>query len=229
MSNSFRPKYETAKTIYPDKKRIPLNRVINSKVNLYSDVSDGTNTKALKLAEHNLKEIEKQLPPELELPKQIAVVDLEKYFNKDAIGGYHNETSILFINSKYDSNYKIINYLKRVKGEFSSIDYHAPYLHELGHKYYYDSITRLAKKQKVSYNKAIIDDKIYDWVHKHNNNGEFLSDILSIYADKGYRLKKYTEIVAEALAVQYNPDKRKKAIAREILDLLKGDKNDSFI
>ena len=40
----------------------------------------------------------------------------------------------------------ILGYINRTKGEFANNTEYAPYLHELGHRFYYDSIKGLLMK-----------------------------------------------------------------------------------
>lgn len=216
MANSFRPKYEKAKAVTIGEKEIPLNKVTNSEFNMYADISEGRRSKAVRLAEKNLQQIQEMLPAGFELPK-IAVVDMEKHFGVDAIGGYHSVTGVMFINSKYDTVDKITAYITKTAGEFSNTTAFAPYLHELGHKYYYDCIKKLAKKGSMSYNKAkgVMDNAISEYIHQNNNNGRFLIN-LSEYAERSYGLGKVGEVVAESLAAQDN------VMAKDILRLIKG-------
>ncbi len=215
MSNSFRPRYEKAQAVTINKTEIPLNKVINSKFDMYADISEGRRSKAVRLAEKNLQQVKELLPSGFDLPK-IAVVDMGKHFGVNAIGGYNNTTGVMFINSKYDTADKITAYITKTAGEFSNTTPFAPYLHELGHKYYYDSIRKLAKNGNMSYNKAkgVIDDAIIDYVHQRNNDGKFLQSKLSIYASIGYKSGNISEVIAESLAAYDN------SVAFEILELL---------
>ena len=218
MTSSFRPKFETAKAVMVDETKIPLKKVSNSKFNLYTDVAEDSKNKAIRLAEKTLTEVAKELPAGFNIPN-VAVVDFEKHFGRDAIGRYVDEIETVFIHSKYDTGKKIIEYLTTNAGEFSSTAVSAPYLHEMGHKYYYDSINALSKNGNISYNKAkgIIDNKIRDYIHKRHSERNYLYSDLSIYAYNSYKAEKLGEVVAECFAA---PDK---PISKDILELLKGD------
>lgn len=218
MTSSFRPKFETAKAIMVDETKIPLKKVSNSKFDLYTDVAEDDKTKALKLAERSLETVSKELPANFTMPK-VVVADLEKYFSIDAIGGYNEAAGTMFINSKYDTVEKVLKYLKKNAGEFSNTTVSAPYLHELGHKYYYDCIKALSKNGNISYNKAegIINSKIMDYVHKMHNEDRMLNVELSEYAYKAYLAGEFGEVVAESFATPGKP------ISKDILNLLKGD------
>lgn len=218
MSNSFRPKFEAAKPLIVEAIEIPLNKVTNSKFDLYSDIVEGRRSKAVRLAEETMEAISKDLPANFSMPK-VVVADLEKYFNVDAIGGYNKATETMFINSKYDTVEKVLNYLKKNAGEFSSTTVKAPYLHEMGHKYYYDCIKALSNNSNISYNKAkgIIDNRIRDYIHKRHSDRNYLHSDLSVYAYNSYKREKLGEVIAECFAA---PDK---PISKDILELLKGD------
>jgi len=77
-----------------------------------------------------------------------AVVDFDRHnINSNAIGGYDRNTGILYINSKYDTPEKVLGFVNQTQGMFANNTQYAPILHELGHKYYYDSINKLAISQ----------------------------------------------------------------------------------
>ena len=151
---------------------------------------------------------------------QIVVVDFE-IFNAeaDAIGGYDKTNNIMYINSRYNTREKILDYLQRNEGFFASTTVYAPILHELGHKYYYDVIGKNSKQRNISYNEAeqIVRDKIADYVHERNENGYFLKKNLSKYAQDGYNNGKYSEIVAEAFSAFDS-----NTTAKEIINLIGG-------
>ena len=85
-------------------------------------------------------------------------------------------------------------------------------------KYYYDYIKLLAKKRNIDYNKAkeVVDNLIYEYIHLRNENGRFLSNNLSFYANVGYAKRKYTEIIAEAFSALDESQ-----ISQELIDLLR--------
>lgn len=147
---------------------------------------------------------------------QIAVVDFEKQgLNNNAIGGYLQSSGMLFINSKYDTKQKILEFVNKKQGHFANTTEYAPYLHELGHKFYYDSIKRLANEKKMSYSKAKnkIDYKVYRYIESKNDD-RFLEKNISRYADT----QEVTEICAESFSVREN-----NKVAKVILDLIGGD------
>ena len=217
MSNSFRPKFSSAKELSVGNLTINTKQVKNSKFDLYVDIGASDRNKAVRLTEKNMRAIQKELPDDFEMPP-IAVVNFEKSgLIANAIGGYHYESGVLYINSEYDTNNKILDYVNKFEGQFANKTQYAPYLHELGHKYYYDRIKSLAKDKNIEYNKAkeIINDKIYDYIHDKNVDGSFLSKNISRYADEGYSSHNYSEIIAECFSV------RGDNTASEILNLLK--------
>lgn len=214
MSNSFRPNYGNEKEIQIDKLRMNVRTVSNSKFNMLTDTQN-PKSKAVKLAEKMFTDIRNKLPETFELP-QIAVVDFDKHnLNTNAIGGYHQGSGILFINSKYDTKQKILDFVNRQQGEFANKTEYAPYLHELGHKFYYDSIKRLANENKISYSDAKnkIDYKVYRYVESQSDR-LFLAKNISHYADT----QEITEVCAEAFSAGENND-----VAKLILNLIRGD------
>lgn len=214
MSNSFRPNYGNEKEIQIDKLRMNVRTVSNSKFNMLTDTQN-PRSKAVRLAEKMFTDIRNKLPETFELP-QIAVVDFDKHnLNTNAIGGYHQGSGILFINSKYDTKQKILDFVNRQQGEFANKTEYAPYLHELGHKFYYDSIKRLANENKISYSDAKnkIDYKVYRYVESQSDR-LFLAKNISHYADT----PEITEVCAEAFSVRENND-----VAKLILNLIRGD------
>ncbi len=220
MSNLFRPKYSHVHEMVDScNNSIKVKKVLNSHFDLYVEVSNSRRSKAVRLTEKLLSEVKEMLPLDFVFP-MIIVFDFE-IFNarEEAIGGYDKDNHFMCINSRYNTREKISNFLKRNEGYFANTTIYAPILHELGHKYYYDTIEKYSIKRNISYNMAeqIIRDKIADYVHERNENRNFLKKNLSKYAQDGYRQGKYTEIVAEAFsAVDTN------SVAKEIIDLIGG-------
>ena len=202
MSNSFRPRYGEVKDILLDSTKMSVRQVKNSSFDMITDTKN-TRNKAVRLAEKMFKEIQKDLPETFKMPP-IAVVDFEKQgLNANAIGGYHEHTGILLINSKYDTKQKILDFVNKSRGYFANTTVYAPYLHELGHKYYYDSIKKLASKENISYNKAkrSVDNAIATYID--NNYKKELKNEVSEYAYIGYVSGQYTEVIAECFSTEY--------------------------
>lgn len=148
-------------------------------------------------------------------------MDSEKHgLNPDAIGRFHAKSGVMYINSKYDTRSKILDYVNTNKDFFANTTEYAPILHEVGHKYYEDSVKALAKSQNIEYNKAkgIIDSRLYTYIHDNNENGLFLVKNISKYADKGFSNHDYTEIIAECFSVQAN-----NSTAKDIINILRGE------
>lgn len=210
MSNSFRPTFAQSSPISflrgSQTESIEVKKVSNSNFNMVTDVENTRRNKAVRLTERNLTAIQGDLPKGFDLP-QIAVVDFDKHnINSNAIGGYDRNTGILYINSKYDTTEKILGFVNRTQGMFANNTQYAPVLHELGHKYYYDSINKLAISKGIEYNKAkdIVDSKLIECIRKSNveNNPFFIMKNLSGYAQEGYSSNKITEIIAESFSVR---------------------------
>lgn len=164
-----------------------------------------------------LRSIKHILPDDFKLPN-IAVIDFDKYNLKaSAIGGFDKSSGYMFINSKYNTKEKIIKFVNKQADWFANKTEYAPYLHELGHKFYEDCIILLATQESLGYNKAkdILDSRIAEYIHERNFDGEFVNTNISEYANKGYQKHKYTEIIAECFTVPENK------VASEIIELLR--------
>lgn len=215
MSHSFRPKFADTKGITFNGKDIAVKKVKNSSFDIITDVDNTRRNKAVRLTEKLLNTVSDNLPVGMELP-QIAVVDFEKHnFGIDAIGGYDNATGILYLNSKYDTVDKVLDYINKQEGMFANKTEYAPLLHELGHKYYYDSIKSLAKAKNIEYNEAkdLVDNKIADYIHDKTISKD-LKSLISKYAQAGYDRHKYTEIIAESFTVSKNK------VANDLMNLV---------
>ena len=220
MSKSFRPDYSDSTPIsfstFDGIKNIEVKKVTNSQFDMVTDNANRRN-KAVRLAEKNLKAVKKMLPEGYVMPK-VAVVDFDKCgLNVQAIGGYDKETGILYLNSKYNTSGKILDFVNEKAGYFANNTEFAPILHELGHKYYEDCVKSLAISENMEYNKAkiSIDGKIYDFLHS-NNLGDTLSKEISEYAQLGYDCHNYSEIIAECFS-----SKNLKDISESILKELR--------
>ena len=124
----------------------------------------------------------------------------------------------MYINSKYDTPEKVLGFVNQTQGMFANNTQYAPILHELGHKYYYDSINKLAISQGIEYNKAkgIIDHRLYDYICE-NVLDKSISKQISTYAQLHYDKSNYTELIAESFSISGTSD-----VARALIELLKG-------
>lgn len=222
MSSSFKPKYTVTKSVefktYSGIKSIKVKKVANSNFNIVSDSTENKN--AVKMIERQLTDIQSMLPESFEIPK-IAIVDFEKQgiASVEAIAGYDYSTGTLFFNSRYNTPYKVKQYVNKTNGLFANNTEYGPLLHELGHKHYYDSIKALAKAENWEYNKAkaILDKKIYKFISEKELDNK-LDTIVSIHAKKHYGHNKFTEVVAESFSASNEND-----FANSIIKLLNGD------
>lgn len=209
MSNSFRPKYGKETIDKVGKIKIPVKKVENSQFEIYTDIENTTKNKAVRLTEKNMRNVANRLPKDFEMPK-IVVIDFDKYnLNTDAIGGYRKETNTMYINSKYNTPEKITAYINKTKGYFSNNTEVAPYLHELGHKQYEDTLVMYAEKNNVSVDKAryIVENKLMEYVsEKRKDDLEFIKHNISGYAEKSYIKHKYSELFAECLSAEISND-----------------------
>ncbi len=212
----FTPKYSDQKKITTGTINMHVKKVSNSRFDMFTDIDVDRKNKAVRLTEKNLLAIQDKLPKGFEMPP-VAVVDFNKHhINPYAIGGYDKYTGIMYFNSQYDTREKVLDFVNKSKGHFANTTEYAPFLHELGHKYYEDSIKRLAISKNMSYNnvKKEIDRKIYDYIESKGGNF-FAEENLSGYANIGYEHNDYTEIIAECFSVRND-----NLIAKEILSLL---------
>ncbi len=216
--SKFNPTFSDEKVLTTGNLSIRTKTVSNSKFKMFTDIDADRKNKAVRLTEKNLIAVQKFLPEGFEMPS-IAVVDFNKHkLNAYAIGGYDKNTGIMYINSRYDTKEKVLAFVNSSRGRFANTTEYAPILHELGHKYYEDSIKKLAISENMSYNdvKKRIDRKIYDYIESKNDKS-FVIENLSRYANDGWLSGNYTEIVAECFSVKSNNE-----IAEEILYLLEG-------
>jgi hypothetical protein len=217
MSNSFRPEFGEATELGVGAVTIPVKRVKNSRFNLFSDDTN-RKSKAVRLTEKMLRKIQEDLPSGFQMPK-IAVVDFNKYgINPRAIGGYQSSSGIFYMNSKYNTKEKILDFVNGKEGWFANTTEKAPFLHELGHKYYEDCVKSLANARNISYDEAkkSIDKQIYNFIQENLPKEEGLEDKLSGYALKGYKDLAYTEIIAESVTV-----KNSNVFAEKLLDAIR--------
>lgn len=211
MSHNFRPSLASSEVIISN---IPTRQVRNSQFHMNVESTLGEKVPVIRTSEMLLREVKEKLPKGYKFP-QIVIVDMEKHFGLDPVGGYDRRTGKLFLASKYDTAEKIKEYVNRIPGQFANKTEYAPVLHELGHKYYYDLIKSIVKEREISYNvsKEIVDNTIKAWADNHVKSDRSMSKILSGYADDGYKGSNFTEIVAEAYSVSDSNKYAKELIA----------------
>lgn len=203
MSNSFRPEFGEATELGVGAVTIPVKQVKNSRFNLFSDDTN-RKSKAVRLTEKMLRQIQEDLPSGFQMPK-IAVIDFNKYgINQRAIGGYQSSSGIFYMNSKYNTKEKILDFVNGKEGWFANTTEKAPFLHELGHKYYEDCVKSLANARNISYDEAKknLDKIIYNYIQNNLVNEKELKNTLSGYALNGYETNKFTEVIAESISVR---------------------------
>lgn len=186
---SFVPEFEETQKVKAIETDLQIKRVKNSRFSLWVEISLGRKNGAISIMERYMRQIQPTLPEDFEIPK-MAVIDFDKHkWNPKAISGYDRVSGILFFNSKYDTEAKILKFLQENKGEFANTTVLSPFLHELGHKYHYDLIQKLAKHRNWSYNKAemYIEGHIMDYVNKQKNiDLNFVAKQLSWYANDNF-------------------------------------------
>lgn len=218
MSSSYRPRFGRNRTVVYQGDEIHLKEVSNSRFKVLADVDATSRSKAIRYNERMLAEVEKTLRKGQSIPT-VAIVDFKKHgFNINAIAGYDSKTGILYVNSLYDTEEKVMTFLKKHPNWFASTDVIAPYMHELGHKIYYDYIDHLANSLNISYNEAKekVDSEIREYYREKLKRNQ-----LYIYYDIGgkaaveFSVGNISELVAECNTVV---DSAESAI--DILNLL---------
>ena len=212
----FTPSYSDQKSIKTGTIEMRVKKVSNSKFTMYTDAEVTRKNKAVRFVEKSMEKIQKRLPNDFKIP-EIAVVDFDKHhINPYAIGGYDKTTGIMYINSKYDTKEKVLAFVNKNKGQFANETEYAPFLHELGHKYYEDCIKKLAISENIGYNesKKKIDRRIFDYIES-KHNPDFVLESISGYASGGESSGKFTEIIAECFSVR-----GENSVADKILKLL---------
>ena len=212
----FTPSYSDQKSIKTGTIEMRVKKVSNSKFTMYTDAEVTRKNKAVRFVEKSMEKIQKGLPNDFKI-SEIAVVDFDKHhINPYAIGGYDKTTGIMYINSKYDTKEKVLAFVNKNKGQFANETEYAPFLHELGHKYYEDCIKKLAISENIGYNesKKKIDRRIFDYIES-KHNPDFVLESISGYASGGESSGKFTEIIAECFSVR-----GENSVADKILKLL---------
>lgn len=206
-----------SKVIYGNLK-IPVKKVSNSHCDLYVEDSIKANDKVIRLYEEIISATYPYLKNYVEL-SQIILVDFGKYGigtgeNTEAIGGYNDELRKIMLNSKFNTAEKILDFVG--SGNFANNEVISVVLHEAGHKYYYDSIRKLAEKSGISKTEA--KNKIDQAIEKIIKT-QIIQDsrdvqlAISPYAGMGYTKRNFSEVTAECMAsIKFND------ISRSIID-----------
>lgn len=233
MSNRFVPEFGEGREFKLGNLLINEKRVSNSKFNMWTDIDATKKNKAVRLYEKKINSIIKILPEGLDLPK-FSIIDFEKVgLNRKAIGGYRRELDTIFINSKYDTDAKILKYLKHNEGYFASVEPNSPLLHELGHKYHYDLADKIAKKYNIGYNEAKerFDKSIEEYIrNKDHIISRHINNNISGYAADEFEKnkifnsnKRMNELMAEYFTVKDNDNELIKFINFKIKEMTKND------
>ena len=223
MANRFIPEFGEIREFKLNNITINEKRVSNSDFNMWTDVDATKKNKAIRLYEKKLKNIKNELPEWFEVPR-VSIINFEKNgLPQNAIGGYQRKVNTVFINNKYDTDAKILKYLKSKEGYFASIDPNAPLLHELGHKYHYDLVELIANQKRLSYNNAkeMFDSGIENYILNNSSiPNRFIEHQLSGYAADSYiGVDRVNEIIAEYFSIKGNS---KTELVQFIEDYIKG-------
>lgn len=199
-----------------------VRRVTNSKFSLYAEADISPRADVIRTVEPLLEEAYAGIADELSMPT-VVIADLGEHFHDDIIGGYESKSGKLFLSSHYDTRDKILAYIKRRnedgRHQFANQTVQAVILHELGHKFYYDTIKKISKIKNLSYNKSreLVDSVVRNWVNELLLQDKSLDRALSIYAEDGIRKSYQSEVVAEAFS-----GRKTNLYARDLISRLKG-------
>lgn len=203
--------------------KIKLNPITNSQFEMFVDDTNIANKKAIKLAERSLSIIQKTIDGKVEMPK-VAIVDFDlNNFEPTAIGGYDKYTDIMYINGKYKTVEDVIKYVNEKMGMFANKTEFAPYLHEIGHKYFEDCVISIAKKHNLSYNQSInlIKSKTSEYLKSYlESNPKCIEKQISWYASSEYKKGKIQELYAECFSIFDNDNELKNLLINAIKSLM---------
>ena len=203
--------------------KIKLNPITNSQFEMFVDDTNIANKKAIKLAERSLSIIQKTIDGKVEMPK-VAIVDFDlNNFEPTAIAGYDKRTDIMYINGKYMTVKDIIKYVNEQMGMFANKTEFAPYLHEIGHKYFENCVISIAKKHNLSYNQSInlIKSKTSEFLKSYlESNPNCIEKQISEYASLKYGKGKIQELYAECFSIVSNDNELKNLLINVIKSLM---------
>lgn len=203
--------------------KIKLNPITNSQFEMFVDDTNIANKKAIKLAERSLSIIKKTIDGKVEMPK-VAIVDFDlNNFEPTAIAGYDKRTDIMYINGKYMTVKDIIKYVNEQMGMFANKTEFAPYLHEIGHKYFENCVISIAKKHNLSYNQSInlIKSKTSEYLKSYlESNPNCIKKQISEYASSEYEKGKIQELYAECFSIFDNDNELKNLLINVIKNLM---------
>lgn len=203
------------------------HRVRNSSFSLYVDTSISPRDEIIRTIEPLLSGAVEEVGGEVTIPT-VVVTDLNDAFHMDIIGGYESKSGKLFLSSRYDTKEKILSYIRRNNErdmhQFANQTVYAVVLHELGHKFYYDIIKRIAKERNLQYNKSkvLVDTIVWNWTNELSLQDKTLDRVLSLYANDGMLKGKATEVVAEAFSVRKTNSYAKVLMSR-LKELMRND------
>lgn len=157
-------------------------RVHNSDFDLWTE--DPKSKMQVRLYDKLLNEVKKKIGDSVAIPR-IVVLDFKRHGKAGALGGYFRENNTIFLNSEYRTRDAIRRATSKNPGYYARNDEYAVMLHELGHKFHYDTIEAIAKKRNISYNNAkeLLEEPIRKYI-KQRELGEpgYLEKQLSKYA-----------------------------------------------
>lgn len=146
--SKFSAQYGKTSVLKLTQSTINVKSVSNSQFKLYAESKASSKERAVIFAENQLRKAKAYLPDDFIIPK-VVVIDFAKVWpGVKAIGAYNKYLDTVFINSKYDTEAKVMKFLAadtdgRGDTVYANMTSLAPYLHELGHAYYNQRIKNL--------------------------------------------------------------------------------------
>lgn len=183
-------------------KAILSYRVTNAPYEMYAEETAMRREKSVRVHVENMRGMQDKLPDDAVVPKIVVVPFRDYGVTNEAIAGYDRELDTMFVNADYNTKGKIAEFLQT--GDFASSDVNSPYLHETGHKYYYDTIGIYAEKNGVAIEaaEAYVRQVLAEYV-KPFKEANRVSDFGSEYAYYQVYRGNYSELVADAFT-SYN-------------------------
>ena len=205
MSKSFKPRFGVERKFVAHSKDnitvdVNVKHVTNAGYKLYIPPDKTRRDQSIRRIQSIISNAIENLPLPIDIPP-IVLTNFDK-INSNAIAGYDPKAKAIFYNIYYDTVEKIEEFINKTPGYCANETVLGPILHELGHKFYYNSIKTLAKKRNMSYNDAkdLFDNAIKESIHNEGADNNII-DYVSEYAQRNFYKAKYTEVIAECYSV----------------------------
>ena len=114
--------------------------------------------------------------------------------------------------------------MNKNKGYFASTNSDSHILHELGHKYHYDIIEKIAKTNRLEYNKAkeVFEEPISEYILNNSKlPNQVIEKEISIYAYEKYKgVNRMNEVMAEYFTIRNKDSEFIKFIGNHIREMM---------